>query len=171
MLSRSKRYSKCVEIIRRVLKRLLKLISQQQLMVAARMSTCSRSQQQLRGAALHLPALDLYLRHSVQLLHPRVTALQEEYRPVDNASSPSKLDNNASLSSLLPVVPTWTCRKCVQPSTGVSCQSRIKMVPIKKLANLIYMVKFQKVLMVLLEESVYRCDKIDFEKKRQHSFI
>ena len=67
-----------------------------------RMLTCSRSQQQLREAASHLPALDPYgYGHSVQLLHPRVT---EEYRPVDNASSPSHPDDNAALSSLLPVV-------------------------------------------------------------------
>ena len=90
----------------------------------ARMSICSRSQQQLRVAALHLHALDPYgYRHPVQLLHPQVMALQEEYRPVDNTSSPSQPDNNASSSSLLPVVPTWTCRKCAQPSTGASHQN------------------------------------------------
>ena len=32
------------------------------------------------------------------------------------------------------------------------------------------MVKFQKVAMVLIEEIVYRCDTIDFDKKSQHNF-
>ena len=32
------------------------------------------------------------------------------------------------------------------------------------------MVQFQKVPMVLMEESVYRCDTIDIGKKSQHSF-
>ena len=41
---------------------------------------------------------------------------------------------------------------------------------LKTLANLIYMVKFQKVPMILMEESVYKCDKIDFGKKSQHNF-
>ena len=41
---------------------------------------------------------------------------------------------------------------------------------LKTLSNLIYMVKFQKVPMVLIEESVYRCDTIDFDKKSQHNF-
>ena len=30
--------------------------------------------------------------------------------------------------------------------------------------------KFQKVPMVLMEESVYRCDTIEFDKKSQHDF-
>ena len=41
---------------------------------------------------------------------------------------------------------------------------------LKTLANLIYMMKFQKVPMVLMEERVYRCDTIDFDKKSQHNF-
>ena len=41
---------------------------------------------------------------------------------------------------------------------------------IKTLANLIYMVKFQKVPMILMEESVYKCDAIDFDKKSQPNF-
>ena len=41
---------------------------------------------------------------------------------------------------------------------------------LKTLANLIYMMKFHKVPMVLIEENVYRCDTIDFEKKSQHNF-
>ena len=41
---------------------------------------------------------------------------------------------------------------------------------LKTLANLIYMVKFQKVPMILMEESVYKCDTIDFDKKSQHNF-
>ena len=41
---------------------------------------------------------------------------------------------------------------------------------LKTLANLFYRVKFQKVPMVLMEGSVYRCDTIDFDKKRQHNF-
>ena len=87
----------------------------------ARMLTCSRSQQQLMEAASHLPALDPYgYGHSVQLLHPRVT---EEYRPVDIASSLSQPDDNASSSSLQPIVQAWTCRKCAQPSTGASHQN------------------------------------------------
>ena len=32
------------------------------------------------------------------------------------------------------------------------------------------MVKFQKVPIVLMEESVYRCDKIDLKKKSQQNF-
>ena len=32
------------------------------------------------------------------------------------------------------------------------------------------MVQFQKAPMVLMEESVFRCDKIDFHKKSQHNF-
>ena len=32
------------------------------------------------------------------------------------------------------------------------------------------MIKFQKVPMVLMEESGYRCDTIDFDKKSQHNF-
>ena len=41
---------------------------------------------------------------------------------------------------------------------------------LKTLSNLIYMVKFQKVPMVLFEETVYRGDTIDFDKKSQHNF-
>ena len=41
---------------------------------------------------------------------------------------------------------------------------------LKTLSNLIYMVKFQKVPMVLIEERVYRGDTIDFDKKSQHNF-
>ena len=33
------------------------------------------------------------------------------------------------------------------------------------------MIKFQKVPMVLMEESGYRCDTIDFDKKSQHNFV
>ena len=40
----------------------------------------------------------------------------------------------------------------------------------KTLAYLIYMIKFQKVPMVFMEESVYRCDTIDFDGKSQHNF-
>ena len=76
-------------------------------------STCSIEQQQLRKAAACLPALDLYgYGHSVQLLQPQVTALWEEDRPVDNASSPSRTGDNPSLLSLLPEVPTGSSRKC-----------------------------------------------------------
>ena len=83
----------------------------------ARTSTCSTEQQQLREAAVCLPALDLYgYRRSVQFLHPRVMALREEYRPVDNASSPSQTGNNTSSPSLLPEVHTGSCKKCVQLS-------------------------------------------------------
>ena len=109
---------------------------QQQLVIAARSpksavpqttaitSTCSIEQQQLREAAVCLPALDQYgYRHSVKLLHPWVTALREEYRPVDNASSPSRTGGNTSSPSLLPEVHIGSCRKCVQFSTGTSHQS------------------------------------------------
>ena len=41
---------------------------------------------------------------------------------------------------------------------------------LKTMSSLIYMVQFQKVPMVLMEESVYRCDTIDFDKKSQHNF-
>ena len=41
---------------------------------------------------------------------------------------------------------------------------------LKTLSNLIYMGKFQKVPMVLIEESVYRGDKIDFDMKSQYDF-
>ena len=41
---------------------------------------------------------------------------------------------------------------------------------LKTLSNLLYMVKFQKVPMILIEESVYRGDTIDFDKKSQHNF-
>ena len=41
---------------------------------------------------------------------------------------------------------------------------------LKTLANLIYIVKFQKVPMILMEESVYKCDAIDFDKKKSTQF-
>ena len=39
------------------------------------------------------------------------------------------------------------------------------------LASLISMVQFQKDPMVLMEESVYRCYTIDFDKKSQYNFV
>ena len=84
----------------------------------ARTSTRSTEQQRLREAAACLPMWYSYEEeHPVHLLHPRVTALQEEYQPANNASSPSQPDDNAASSSFRPEVPKLTCRPCVQPST------------------------------------------------------
>ena len=41
---------------------------------------------------------------------------------------------------------------------------------LKILAYVIFMMQFQKVPMVLMQEIVYSCDTIDFDKKSQHNF-
>ena len=85
----------------------------------ARMSTRSIKQQQLRKAAACLPTVNPYgYGCSVQLLHPRVTSLREEYMPADNATSTGQMDNNNPSPPLLPKVHIDSCRKCVQPSNG-----------------------------------------------------
>ena len=85
----------------------------------ARTSTLSAEQQQLREVAACLPMWYSYgNKHPVHLLHPRVTALQKEYQPANNASSPGQSDDNASSSSFLLKVPTSTCRPCEQPFNG-----------------------------------------------------
>ena len=83
------------------------------------MSTLSAEQQQLREIAACLPMWYSYgNEHPVHLLHPRVTALQEECQPTNNASSPGQSDDNPSSSSFLPEVPTSTCRPSEQPCNG-----------------------------------------------------
>ena len=87
------------------------------------MKACSKCQQQLREAALQLPALDPNgYGHSASLLHPRVTALREEYQPEDYASSSGQLNYNASSSPFLPLRQTWKYQPCDQPSSGESHQ-------------------------------------------------
>ena len=84
----------------------------------ARTSTRSTEQQRLSEATACLPMWYSYEdEHPVHLLYQRVTALREEYRLANNASSPSQPDNNASSSSFPSKVPISTCRPCVQPST------------------------------------------------------
>ena len=70
-----------------------------------------------------LPHIFLHSNRTVTGIHPRVTALRVEYRPVDTASSSSQSDDNSSLTSLQPVVLIWTCRKCAQ--LGLRCHKRL----------------------------------------------
>ena len=89
-----------------------------------RTSTLSAEQQRLREVTACLPMWYSYgNEHPVHLLHPRVTALREEYQPANNVSLPGQFDDNASSSSFLPEVPTSTCRSSEQPFNGPLHQS------------------------------------------------
>ena len=106
----------------------------------ARTSTLSAEQQRLREVAACLPMWYTYgNKHPVHLLHPRVTALREEYQPPNNASSPGQSDDNASSSSFLPEVPTSTCRSSEQPLTGPLHQRHTNIPPcLPVFSNFIY---------------------------------
>ena len=92
-----------------------------------RTSTHSNKQQQLREASACLPTIGPYgYGRTVQLLHPRVTSLQEEYLPTDNTTSMGPTDSNNPSPSFLLEVHTGSCRKRVQPSPGALHQITIK---------------------------------------------
>ena len=85
------------------------------------MPTHSRGQQQLSTAAQQLPILDQYgYENNAMLSHPWVTALREESRPDDIASSSGQQDDIATSSPFSPLMQTWTYQRCDQPSDGPS---------------------------------------------------
>ena len=85
----------------------------------ARTSTLSAEQQRLREVAACLPMWFSYGEEQpVHLLHPRVTILREEYPPATTASSPVRLDDNASSSPILREVSTSACEPSEQPLPG-----------------------------------------------------
>ena len=83
---------------------------------------CNSSQGQLPHIFLHI----LYgYGNSAMLLYPRVMALLEEHQLEDNASLSSHSDDNASSSSFLSLMQTWTNRMCDQPLVGALHVSNI----------------------------------------------
>ena len=97
------------------------------LQTTARMSTLSAEQQRLREVAACLPMWYSYgNEHPVQLLHLQVVALREEYQPASSAPLPGHSDDNTSLSTFLPEVPSSTCRPSIPPSTWPLKQNKTR---------------------------------------------